>query len=155
VEAPPVEEPEPADPAAVEGPDSAATETDSKGPAIVPVSRNFPDPVLVDGNPVPHKLSIGLEDQKALESLVPVLDSYLNTEPYILRQPAPRVAVEKGKLHLKFYALPTLSKTEHALLDATVRRLQPASSQGRATRPAWGQGPDPDSTGDAADSSSA
>jgi len=143
VEAPSVEEPKP------------ATATDSKGPAIVPVARNFPDPVLVDGNPVPHKLSIGLGDQTSVESLVTVLDSYLNTEPYILRQPAPRVAVGKGELHLKFYALPTLSKTEHALLDATVRRLQPAASQGRETRPTWGRDSEPDSTGDAADSSTA
>lgn len=153
VGAPSVGKPAPADSESAEGPDSVSTATDSKGPAIVPVARSFPDPVLGDGNPVPHKLSIGLGDQTSVESLVTVLDSYLNTEPYILRQPAPRVAVGKGELHLKFYALPTLSKTEHALLDATVRRLQPASSQGRETRPTWGRGSQPDSSGDAADSS--
>lgn len=109
---------------------------DGKGPAIVPVSRNFPDPVLLDGNPVPHQLSLGLGDKKSLENLVDVLDSYLNTEPYILRKPAPRVAVTKGELHLSFYALPNLSKTEHALLDATVKRLQPPSTRAQTSDPA-------------------
>ena len=152
-----------AEPDPVEVPEFGVTETPARkeraaseppppdaatGPAIVPMSRRFPDPPVIEGNPVPHSLSIGLGDQKSLEGLVSVLDSYLNTEPYILRNPAPRVAMDKGQLHLKFYALPTLSKAEHALLDATVQGLRPGAQADQEPREAWGDGSEPDSRAD-------
>lgn len=115
----------------------------SQGPDIVPVARRFPDPVVADGAPVAHQLSLGIKDQDSLEHWVSVLDSYLNTEPYILRNPAPLVSVEDDKLLLQFYALPNLSKTEHALLDATVQRLQPSESPETASDAVWKQGWDP------------
>ena len=77
-----------------------------------------------------------------------VLDSYLNTEPYILRNPAPQVSVEQDQLLLQFYALPNLSKTEHALLDATVQQLQPSESPREASDPVWKQGWGPASADD-------
>ncbi len=98
--------------------------------SLVARPHRFPDPAVVDGSPVPHRLSLGLEDKSSLEKLVAMLDSYLNTEPYILRNPAPRVALVEGELHLQFYALPNLSKAEHALLDATVKRLRPHPTEG-------------------------
>jgi hypothetical protein len=130
--------------------DPAPSELDAvraHGPEIVPLNRRFPDPVVADGAPVAHQLSLGIKDQDSLEHWVSVLDSYLNTEPYILRNPAPRVSVEQDQLLLQFYALPNLSKTEHALLDATVKRLQPSESPREASDPVWKQGWGPASAG--------
>ena len=84
--------------------------------------------------PVQHKLVLTVEDPNGLRGLIEILESYLTTEPYILQKPEPRVAMVAGELHLRFFALPTLSEAEHALLDSTVRRLRPrdddASSAG-------------------------
>lgn len=83
------------------------------------------DDVGDTGDPVAHELTLPLDDPAAVADLAQVLDSYLSTEPYILNEPAPQVAVDESELHLRFFALPTLSSTEHELLDASVRRLQP------------------------------
>ncbi|MCH7608410.1 MAG: hypothetical protein IIC94_07585 [Chloroflexi bacterium] len=58
-----------------------------------------------------------------------ILHAYLTTEPYILKDPAPQVQFSEGELHLHFFALPTLSQAEHALLDSTVRRLRPREDE--------------------------
>jgi hypothetical protein len=78
-----------------------------------------------EDRPVPHELAIRVEDPDDITGLAEVLDRFLSTEPYILNEPAPQVALEDDELHLRFFALPTLSAAEHALLDDAVRRLTP------------------------------
>ena len=99
----------------------------------MPILRSFPDPAEIGGNPVPHQLALSLENRGNPEGLAHILVSYLSTEPYILRNPAPKLDLVEGELLLQFFALPNLSKAEHALLDATVQRLRPnATSPDRA-----------------------
>lgn len=83
-------------------------------------------------SPVRHSLALRVQSRQDLDGLIEILDSYLKTEPYILTEPAPQVSLEEDELRLSFFALPTLSQSEHALLDATVRRLRPKRRQERA-----------------------
>lgn len=112
---------------------SASEEVPAAPPAPRAVdTQRTPDVVMPpdgadeeDDRPIRHRLALPAGQPESLRSLVDTLDTYLSTEPYILRHPEPRVALLKGELHLQFFALPSLSETEHALLDATVRRLLP------------------------------
>jgi hypothetical protein len=81
-----------------------------------------------EDRPVPHELAIRVTDPDDIAGLAEVLDRFLTTDPYILNEPPPQVALDDGELHLRFFALPTLSDDEHALLDQAVRRLKPPES---------------------------
>lgn len=111
----------PAPPTASMTPDA----TDTQRTPDVVVAPDSPDADEDDDSPIRHRIALPAGRPESLRSLVDALDTYLSTEPYILRHPEPRVALLKGELHLQFFALPSLSESEHALLDATVRRLQP------------------------------
>lgn len=80
--------------------------------------------------PVAHEIAIAVPDPSDITGLAEVLNTFLSTDPYILNEPAPQVALEADELHLRFFALPTLSEAEHALLDDAVRRLTPPSRDG-------------------------
>jgi hypothetical protein len=128
-------------PSALKSP-SSPSEPDLSAPDLMAPDLSEPDVMAPDvgsprGNipqsrpedrPVPHELAIRVADPDDIAGLAEVLDRFLTTDPYILNQPAPQVALDDGELHLRFFALPTLSDTEHALLDQAVRRLKPPES---------------------------
>ncbi|MCB9888587.1 MAG: hypothetical protein H6836_03340 [Planctomycetes bacterium] len=93
--------------------------------AVMPGSRAPVELPAGVQRPVQHRLALPIEDHATLAGLVELLDQYLRREPYVLQTPAPSVALRDGALHLEFYALPTLSQAEHALLDTTVLRMRP------------------------------
>ena len=103
------------------------SEPDVMAPDVGSPRGNIPQ-FRPEDRPVPHELAIRVADPDDIAGLAEVLDRFLTTDPYILNEPPPQVALDDGELHLRFFALPTLSDTEHALLDQAVRRLKPPES---------------------------
>ncbi len=118
-------------PSALKSPSSPSepdlSEPDVMAPDVGSPRGNIPQSRPQD-RPVPHELAIRVADPVDIAGLAEVLDRFLTTDPYILNEPAPQVALDDDELHLRFFALPTLSDTEHALLDQAVRRLKPPES---------------------------